>query len=76
MVGHAQQTVDRYLELTQLTVDSLKYVATPCIDDHMLPPEDFVNKGHLAAEASKAADQPAEPEPYELKASRFLLLEE
>ena len=44
MVGHAEQTVQRYLELAKLTKDSLKPVQTPCIDDHLLPPEDFITK--------------------------------
>ena len=35
MVGHAEQCVDRYLELTNQSVEVLKPAATPTIDDHM-----------------------------------------
>ena len=53
MVGHAQQTVDRYLELAKKTKDSSKKVATPCIDDHLIPPEEFEVKGELSAIAGR-----------------------
>lgn len=45
MCGHVKQTVDRYLELAGKPLDSLKKVATPCIDDHQIPPEEFTVKG-------------------------------
>jgi hypothetical protein len=41
MTGHAKQCVDKCLELAKTTLQSLKKVATPCIDDHQLAPEDF-----------------------------------
>jgi hypothetical protein len=47
MKGHAQQCVDKYLELAKASPSSLKKAATPCIDDHQLAPEDFDNKGVL-----------------------------
>ena len=47
MTGHAEQCVDKYLELANLSIKSLKQVATPCMDDHQLAPEDFDNKGAL-----------------------------
>ena len=37
----------KYLELAKTTLQSLKKVATPCIDDHQLAPEDFEKKGSL-----------------------------
>ena len=37
MSGHVKQTVDRYLELAGRPIESLKKVATPCIDDHQIP---------------------------------------
>ena len=53
MWGHAAQCVDRYLQLSGKTIDTLKPVATPCIDDHQLSPEDFETKGALSSEAAK-----------------------
>ncbi|MDP7647929.1 MAG: hypothetical protein QGH82_07675, partial [Candidatus Woesearchaeota archaeon] len=38
MIGSAEATVDRYLELSKLKITSLKKVSTPCIDDHLLAP--------------------------------------
>ena len=34
MGGHAEQCIDRYLELAHKDETSLRVVATPCIDDH------------------------------------------
>ena len=53
MIGSAEATVDRYLELSRLKITSLKKVSTPCIDDHLLAPEDFQATGVLAPLASK-----------------------
>ena len=47
MRGPSEQTVLRYLELAKKDKSSLKKVATPCIDDHLLSPEDLVSKGEL-----------------------------
>ena len=47
MTGHARQCVEKYFELAKATLQSLKKVATPCIDDHQLAPEDFEKKGSL-----------------------------
>ena len=49
MKGHAEQSVERYLELANKDVKSLKQVSTPCIDDHMLSPDDFTAKGELSS---------------------------
>ena len=51
--GHVEQTVDRYLELANKTKDSLKPVATPCIDDHMIPAEEFEKRGELSPVAAR-----------------------
>ncbi len=53
MFGHAEQCVDRYLELSGKKAESLKHVATPCIDDRLIAPEDFVSKGLLSPVASR-----------------------
>ena len=53
MTGHSEQTVERYFELGDKSKDSLKPVATPCIDDHMLDPSDFETKGILSPVAAK-----------------------
>ena len=53
MNGAAEGCVLRYLELSGLSRGSLRPVATPCIEDTMIPPEDFVSKGELSASASK-----------------------
>ena len=53
MSGHIEQCVDRYLELADKDVSTLKSVSTPCIDDHQLTEADFETKGELAAVASR-----------------------
>ena len=54
MFGHVKQTVDKYLELSGKTRDSLKLkAATPCIDDHQIPPEEFDVKGVLSSKAAR-----------------------
>ena len=53
MFGHCHQTVDKYLELSGKPRESLKTMAaTPCIDDHLIPPEEFEVKGVLSAKAA------------------------
>ena len=54
MHGSAVKCVERYLELANTTIDKLKPVTTPCIDDHLISAEDFETKGQLAPHASKA----------------------
>ena len=54
MFGHVHQTVDKYLELSGKPKESLKMrAATPCIDDHQIPAEEFDVKGHLSAQAAR-----------------------
>ena len=51
--GHGEQCVERYLELSGNKIDSLKQVATPCIDDHQLSPDEMITKGVLAPVAAR-----------------------
>ena len=53
MKGHAEQCVERYLELTHQKASDLQKVSTPCLDDHQIAPEDFVSKGKLSSTASR-----------------------
>ena len=53
MFGHVQQKIDRYLELAKKTTDFLKKVASPCIDDHLLPPGELEVKDELSAIAAR-----------------------
>ena len=53
MCGHAEGCVDRYMELAKVDVHSLKQVATPCIDDHSISPEEMTTKGVLAPIAAR-----------------------
>ena len=39
--------VERCCELAEKDVSSLQQVATPYIDDHLIPPEDFETMGEL-----------------------------
>jgi hypothetical protein len=52
-MGHAQGCVDRYLEFSGLKESSLKQVSTPCIDDHLISPEDEQTKGLLSDQAAR-----------------------
>ena len=52
MFGHCHQTVDKHLELSGKSRESLKTkAATPCIDDHLISPEEFEVKGVLSCKA-------------------------
>ena len=53
MNGHANSCVERYLELSQVKLASLKSVPTPCIDDHQLQSEDFSSPGKLSPVAAR-----------------------
>ena len=53
MSGHVVASVARYLEFSGKTVNSLKPVATPCLDDHQLDPADDLKRGELKEEAAK-----------------------
>ena len=48
MTGFMEQCVERYPELAQVGVDSLKVVATPGMDEHSFSPEDWTEVGCLA----------------------------
>ena len=54
MEGAAQACVTRYCELADCDEKSLKKFGTPCMDDHLLPPEDFVTQGVLSSVCSQA----------------------
>ncbi len=53
MTGHVTSCGNKYVELTNLDESILKHVATPCLDDNHLQPEDFVAKGVLDHNASR-----------------------
>ena len=53
MSGHVVASVERYLELSGKTRNSLKPVSTPCIDDHQLDPADDLVRGELKEESAK-----------------------
>ena len=52
MFGFFSQCVEVYCGLSKLTPESLRKVATPGMDDHLLKPEDFEQPGHLARDAA------------------------
>ena len=54
MEGAAKGCIERYLELSGKKEHELAPAATPCIDDHILKPEDFQTKGVLSHVCSKA----------------------
>ena len=41
MEGHAEKGVERYCELAKKGAYCLQQVATPSMDDHHIPPEDY-----------------------------------
>ncbi len=53
MSGHVSASVDRYIELLGNTRNSLRPVATPCIDDHQPDPADDMWRGELKEECAK-----------------------
>jgi len=53
MIGHCEQAVERYCELANMDLTQLHFVHTPCIDDHQIPPEDFLAKGILSPVAAR-----------------------
>ena len=48
MSGHAQKCVGIYCQFAKKDVPSLLSVATPSVDDHLIPPEDFEVQGELS----------------------------
>ena len=48
MKGHAEKCFERYCELAKKNVSFLQ-VATPCIDDYLIPPEDYERTGERSA---------------------------
>ena len=53
MHGHAEQCVQKYLELAKLPASALRTYTTSCIEDYQLSPEDLTTKGKLAAECAR-----------------------
>ena len=53
MIGHAEKCVERWCELANKEPKDLPMVGTPCIDDHNLRPEDFIEKGELSQVCQK-----------------------
>ena len=53
MKGHAKQCVERYCQLADIDESSLRKVATPCIDDHQISPEEFQTTGKLHKECAR-----------------------
>ena len=53
MPGHAEQCVERYLELAKMERSNLKNVDTPCLDDHQIAPEDYERPGRLSTIAAR-----------------------
>ena len=54
MRGHAEQCIQRYLELAKVDQKTLKQVTTPCMDDDQFNLEDFITTCQLAPIASKS----------------------
>ena len=53
LCGNIQECIDTYCKLAKCNPKSLVPVATPCIDENILPLEDFENHGVLRTDASK-----------------------
>ena len=53
MQGHAEKCVEKYLELSNLTIADLKPVGTPSIDDHLIAANESEEKGKLAPVCSR-----------------------
>ena len=48
MSGHAETCVGRYGQLTGVSANDFKKVATPCMDDHTFTSEELTEKGKLS----------------------------
>ena len=53
MFGFFRQCVEVYCDLAKIKPESLRNVATPGMDDHLLKPEDFEQPGNLSLDAAK-----------------------
>ena len=47
MFGFVQQCIDHYCQLTKTNETDIPYYQTPSIDDHLLTPDEMVEKGKL-----------------------------
>ena len=52
MRGFMEQCVEKFSELTGINAKTFLLVATPCVDDHTIPPEEWEEKGELALVAA------------------------
>ena len=57
MTGHIDQWVQRYLELAEVSIDRLKPVATPTMEDSLFTDGGLVDRGYLKDNASKIVQQ-------------------
>ena len=48
MKVHAEKCVERYYEFERKEVSSFQQVATPRIEDYLIPPQDFETIGELS----------------------------
>ena len=53
MKGSASKCVEKYCKLGNISPKSLKKVATPCNDDHLISPEDMTTVGELKDSCSR-----------------------
>ena len=53
MTGHVDQCIEKYIELTDLTIADLNPVTTPAPDDHHFTEQDWEEKGTLAPICSR-----------------------
>ena len=53
MFGFFRQCVEVYCALARIKPDSLRNVATPGMDDHLLKREGFEEPGHMSLDAAK-----------------------
>ena len=53
MFGFFAQCVEVYCDLAKIHPNTLRKVATPGMDDHLLKPEDFEQLGNLSTDAAK-----------------------
>ena len=53
MHGFFEQCIELYCSLSGKQRSQLRKVATPSVDDHQIPSEDFEEPGQLAGDAAK-----------------------
>ena len=61
MVGHAKKCVERYCELTNITIQQLYKVSTPCVDVHHFKKkkkQNLLENCHMYAMLSNCSEMP------------------